>query len=183
MNKITVAVALEVAAHEGLVRQAYKDSVGIWTWSVGLTRDSGHRVKRYIDRPQSLRHCLDIWLWAMGRYAQDVTAAMGPLAEHQFAAALSFHWNTGAIARAQWVVDWRAGRTRDARAAFMNWRSPPEIIPRREKERDLFFEGTWSNDGKITEYTRLTRKKTPDWSSARRVKIAAEVKDILGATQ
>lgn len=39
--KITARVALELASHEGLVRQAYKDSVGVWTWSIGITSASG----------------------------------------------------------------------------------------------------------------------------------------------
>jgi hypothetical protein len=34
----------------------------------------------------------------------------------------------------------------------MNWRKPPEIVPRREKERDLFFSGRYSGDGMVTVY-------------------------------
>ena len=47
-------VAMEVAGHEAIIRQAYKDSKGIWTWSVGLTSATGHVVERYIGKPQSL---------------------------------------------------------------------------------------------------------------------------------
>lgn len=172
MNRVDVDVALETASHEGLVRQTYKDSKGILTWSIGVTSKSGHDVARYIGKPQSLEHCLAIFAWLLeSRYAPAVRRAFRgrDLTQAQFAAALSFHYNTGAIERAGWVKKWLAGDIAGARKAFMDWRKPPEIIPRREKERDLFFDGRWSNDGKIVEYTRLTAKMTPDWKSGRRV--------------
>lgn len=178
--KITPRVALEVAHHEGLVRQAYLDSVGVWTWSVGITSASGHQVERYIDNPQPLRHCLEIWLWLLERYAEDVRAAFpGGLTEAQFAAALSFHWNTGAIGRASWVRHWNAGDMTLARKRFLDWRRPPEIMGRRRAEADLLFRGSWSGDGSMTEYTRLQGSYTPDWSSARRIDVRETVERIL----
>lgn len=184
MNRITVKVALEVAAHEAIIRQAYKDSVGVWTWSVGLTSATGHNVERYIDNPQTMRHCLEIWLWAMERYAKDVNEAFAgrELTEAQFAAALSFHWNTGAIKKASWVKSWKAGDVALAEKQFMLYRKPPEIIKRREKERDLFFKSRWSNDGRITEYTRLTARHTPVWISGERRDVTADIRDILGGS-
>jgi lysozyme len=175
-------VALEIAAHEALIRQAYKDSQGVWTWGVGLTSASGHGVERYIGKPQPLIHCLAVYAWALNRYAEAVRAAFNgyPLTKAQFTAALSFQWNTGAIGRASWVKHWKAGDIAKARAAFMEWNKPASIIGRREKERDLFFDGKWSNTGTITEYTRLTSKNTPDWSSAVRINIRQELKAALG---
>ncbi|WP_428031476.1 glycoside hydrolase family protein [Ancylobacter sp.] len=184
MNRVDDDVALEVASHEGLVRQTYKDSKGIPTWSIGVTSVSGHDVDRYVGKPQSLEHCLAIFAWLLeNKYAPAVRKAFGgrALTQAQFAAALSFHYNTGAIARAGWVKKWLAGDTSGARKAFMDWRKPAEIIPRREKERDLFFDGKWSNDGKITEYTRLTAKMTPDWKSGRRVDARAALKAALAS--
>jgi len=99
------------------------------------------------------------------------------LTKAQFAAALSFHWNTGAIERAEWVRLWKAGKIKEARASMVaNWSKPAEIKGRREKERDLFFDGKWSNDGTMTEYTRVKANMTPDWSSAKRVNVAAELR-------
>jgi hypothetical protein len=40
-----------------------------------------------------------------------------------------------------------AGNAAKARVEIMNWRSPASIVERRGKERDLFFDGKWSNDG------------------------------------
>ena len=171
--RIDADVAMELASHEGLVRQAYKDSVGIWTWSIGITSATGHDVTRYIGKPQKLEHCLAIYVWALEKYAKDVRDAFAskPLNKHQFAAALSFHYNTGAIKRASWVKKWLAGDVAGARKSFMDWRKPTEIIPRRQAERDLFFDGKWSNKGTVTEYTRLTVSNTPVWSSAVRTDI------------
>lgn len=182
MNRLTPRVAMEVAAHEGLVRQAYKDSVGVWTWSVGITSASGHNVARYIGNPQTLEKCLEVWVWALERYADDVREAFAghDLTEAQFAAALSFHYNTGAIKRASWVRKWKAGDVVGARKSFMDWRKPASIMDRRRKERDLFFSGTWSSDGKMTEYTRVRPNGTPDWGSAKRVDVRDALEGLLG---
>lgn len=179
--RVDYDIAMEIASHEAIVRQAYKDSVGVWTWSVGLTSATGHIVDRYIGKSQSLEHCLRVYVWALDNYADAVRKAFAgiPLTKAQFAAALSFHWNTGAIARASWVKKFKAGDIIGARKAFMDWRKPASIIGRREKERDLFFEGKWSNAGTMTEYTRVKANGTPDWSSARRINVEKELKAAL----
>ena len=181
MSDITYRVALEVVTHEGIVPEAYKDSVGVWTWSVGITSMSGHRVERYIGRPQTLEHCLRIYAWALERYAADVREAFRgrKLTEAQFAAALSFHYNTGAIGRASWVRKWLAGDMSGAKRAFMSWRKPPEIVGRRRAERDLFFDGKWSQDGKATVYTRVRSGGRIDWRSAKRVDISGDLRRAL----
>lgn len=183
--EITYRVALEVATHEGLVRQAYKDSVGVWTWSVGLTNATGHDVKRYIGKRQSLEHCLRIYVWALDNYADAVRAAFEgyQLTEAQFAAALSFHWNTGGIGRASWVRQWKAGNVAQAKRSFMNWVTPKEITARRRAERDLFFEGEWSQTGKMTEYARVTSRSTPQWSSAQQVDVSQALRAAMQPVQ
>ena len=170
-DKLSHRTLIELASHEGAVLEAYKDTKGVWTWGIGVTSRSGHRVERYIDNPQTLEHVFEIYEWLLRtKYLPDVLAAFRgyPLTENQLAAALSFHYNTGAINRAMWVKSFIAGKGAQARREFMNWRSPPEIIPRREKERDLFFDNVWSNkDGKITVYTDVNKPSyTPNRSSA-----------------
>lgn len=176
--KLNSKIVMEIASVEAVIRQAYKDSKGNWTWSVGLTSATGHDVERYIGKPQSMQHCMDIWIWAMQRYADEVSAAFKghDLTEAQSAAALSFHWNTGAIGRAEWVKKWKSGDVSGAHKGFMNYRSPPDIIDRRKKERDLFFDSTWSGDGKMGEYTRLTKANTPVWGSRVTVDVSEELK-------
>ena len=121
-----------ILSHEAIIREAYQDIVGVWTWGVGVTETSGHSIcPRYVDRPQTLRWCLEMYLRLLRDiYAPAVRDAFEgtPLSEAEFGAALSFHYNTGAIATATWVAEWRRGEVEAARASFMNWRKPPQII-------------------------------------------------------
>lgn len=174
-------VAMEIASHEAVIRQAYKDSVGKWTWSVGLTSATGHVVERYIGKPQSLEHCLRVYVWALDNYADEVRRVFKgfALTKAQFAAALSFHWNTGKIGSASWVEKFKAGQMKAAEKAFMLYRNPPEVVGRRKAEADLLFRGVWSNKGSMTEYTKLTPKGTPMWSSAKRINVEKELRAAL----
>jgi len=171
---LSLKTLVELASHEGIVLEAYKDSKGIWTWGIGVTSRSGHHVERYKDNPQTLDKVFDIYEWLLRtKYLPEVLKTFNgyELSESQLAAALSFHYNTGAIGSATWVKSWKAGSVAQAKREFMNWKSPKEIIPRREKERDLFFEGKWSNkDGKVTVYTEVNKPSyTPKWSSAKQI--------------
>lgn len=183
--KITYKVALEIAHHESMIREAYKDSVGVWTWSIGITSMSGHSVERYIDNPQSIEKCLGVYIWLLEhKYAPAVRRAFKGfnLTEAQFAAALSFHWNTGAISRASWVKHYKAGRFAAAKKSFMAYNKPAEIIDRRTAERDLFFKGKWSSSGKITIFP-VTSRHTPKWGGGKRVNIEKELRAALNPAQ
>lgn len=179
---ITLNMALELLHHEALVLEAYKDSKGIWTWSVGVTNASGHPVTQYIDRPQSIAVCLAAYIALLRtKYGPAVEKAFGRrLTEAQFTAALSFHYNTGAVGKADWVQSYLNGNIAQAKKEIMNWRSPPEIIGRRTAERDLFFDNVWSNDGKTTILGARKPSYQPDWKSAKRVDIRADLRTALG---
>ena len=155
MRTLTPRILGEILQHEGLAREAYRDSVGVWTWSVGITDASGHKVARYRDNPQTIGRCLEVFVWLLEtRYLPAVLAAFGPFEpeEHQLAGALSFHYNTGAIGRASWLKRFLDGDVEAAREAILDWRRPPEILPRRRRERDLFFDAKWTGDGKMAVY-------------------------------
>ena len=152
---LTARGLLELIEHEGIVPEWYKDDVGVGTWGIGVTNKSGHRVDRYRDNPQPMEHILSIFIWLVDRvYLPPVLAAFNGynLNEQELHAALSFQYNTGAIMTADWVADFKAGFRDQARASIMNWRSPSSIIPRRKAERDLFFDGKWTSDGKVPVY-------------------------------
>ena len=155
MRTLTPRILGEILQHEGLAREAYRDSVGVWTWSVGITDASGHKVARYRDNPQTIERCLEVFVWLLEtRYLPAVLAAFGPFEpeEQQLAGALSFHYNTGAIGRASWLKRFLDGETEAASKAILDWRKPPEILPRRRRERDLFFDAKWSGDGRVAVY-------------------------------
>lgn len=179
---LTPRVALELIGHEAIVQEAYKDSVGVWTWGVGVTSASGHSVDRYKDNPQTIERCLEVYLWLLReKYIPAVIKAFQGfiLSEAQFAAALSFHYNTGAINRAGWAKLVKAGDMAGAKAAIMEWRKPPEIVERRQKECALFFEGKWSQDGKATVYDVRKPSYSPNWKTARRVDVKEALARLL----
>jgi GH24 family phage-related lysozyme (muramidase) len=176
---LTKQVLLEIISHEGIVPEAYKDSKGIWTWGIGVTTASGHSVQRYIDHPQPLSRVIEVYKWLLEtKYLPDVLEAFKghKLSENELASALSFHYNTGAIKKASWVKAFMAGNVSSAKQLFMNYRKPVEIIDRRTKERDLFFKGSWSNDGKALVYSEVSKPSyVPRWRSAKRVDISKEL--------
>ena len=174
--KLTKKMVLEIAQHEALIRQAYKDSVDVWTWSVGLTSATGHDVTRYIDKPQTLLHCMNVFVWALEKYADDVRDVFKgyALTEAEFTGVLSWHWNTGAVRSATWVGLWKSGNKVGARKSFMSWKHPSSIVERRTKEANLLFRGEWSNSSNtMPEYTKLTKRHTPVWSSRTNTDVGA----------
>lgn len=183
MNTITTNTAMEIISHEAIVCEAYRDSVDVWTWGIGITTASGHDIyPRYVDNPQPLRHCLDIFVGLLKTTYAPVVCETFPdhcLSENQFAAALSFHYNTGSVHRAEWARLWKDGQIEMARTAFMNWSKPAAIIPRRLRERDLFFDGIWSNNGTATIYPVRKPSYQPDLENAETVDIAATLEDLL----
>ena len=153
----------------------------MWTWGVGVTSASGHGVERYKDNPQTIERVLEIFGWLVQhKYLPAVLKAFKgrELTEEQLAAAVSFHYNTGAIGRASWVKSWLAGNVNTASRQFLEWRRPPEILGRRTKERDLFFTGKWSSDGKATVLQVRKPSYAPSWKSAKRVDITKELERL-----
>jgi GH24 family phage-related lysozyme (muramidase) len=179
---------LEIAEHEGLVLEAYKCSAGVLTWGFGVTDASGHDVDRYDTtrggQRSTIQRAVEVYEWLLrDKYLPQVRAAFRgrELTEAQLTAALSFHWNTGAIHQADWVQSFLIGRRERAWSEFMNWSKPREIIPRRKAERALFFDGRWSQDGVVTIYERVNPRepRNPVWSSAREIDIRDEVRAAL----
>ena len=152
--KLTPKIVAAIAHEEGLVLEAYKDSVGVWTWGLGVTGSSGHQVHpRYVDKPSTIEKALEVSIWLLeNRYMPTVRKAFEGcnLNEHQLAGALAFHWNTGAIARASWVKFWKAGLPDKARASYLSWNKPEAIVSRRKRDAALFFDGVWPADMRAT---------------------------------
>lgn len=142
-----------LAAHEGVVPGPYLDSVGVWTYGVGHTRAAGApdpaKMPRGMpaDLDAGLREAFRVFRADLAKYEADVNRALAGMTvkQHEFDAALSFHFNTGAIARASWVKSWRAGNRQAAEVEFMNWRSPASIIQRRKEERNLWATGQYGS--------------------------------------
>lgn len=143
-----------LVAHEGIVPGPYWDSAKppVLTWGIGHTAAAGAPIPANLPRGMpadldaTLREVFAVFRRDLARYEADVARAIGstPCAQHEFDAAVSFHFNTGAIARAAWVDLWKSGRrTEAARSMLVNWRRPASIIERREAEQTLFLSGDY----------------------------------------
>ncbi len=96
------------------------------------------------DLDAGIRAAIQLFRTDIARYEDDVRRAVTvPLAPHEVDALVSFHYNTGGIAEAVLTRHLNAGDRKAAAAAFLNWKRPAAIIPRRTAERDLFAHGRY----------------------------------------
>lgn len=183
--ELTARVALELVGHEAIVLEAYKDSKGIWTWGIGVTDRSGHSVGRYKDAPQTVEHVLAVYIWLLrNRYIPDVLKAFAGIKinEAQFAAALSFHYNTGAIGKTDWVKLFRQGKDAEARKFLeTHYLNEGDLEGRRKAEAALFFDGVWTEDGKATIIPVRKPSYQPNFRQSKRVDIRADLDKVLAA--
>jgi lysozyme len=144
---------MEIVQHEAIVLTRYKDSVGVWTIGVGHTRQAGPPDPKTITKSMEIKDVLALFKKDLKRFEKDVNAAVEvTLAQHEFDALVSFHFNTGGIEKAALTESINEGDKAKAAEQFMNWSKPPEIIGRRKKEQTLFATGTYSNSGMATVY-------------------------------
>jgi lysozyme len=141
---------LALVRHEGIVPGPYRDARGVWTFGIGHTADAGPPDPATMPRGMpadldaGIREAFRLFRSDLPRYEAEVQRAVtAPLAPHEFDALVSFHFNTGGIARAQLTKLLNAGDRAAAAEAFLNWRRPASVIPRREAERDMFRHGRY----------------------------------------
>ena len=141
---------LALIRHEGIVPGPYLDVKNVWTFGIGHTAAAGApdpaRMPRGMpaDLEAGIREAFRLYRSDLAAYEAEVRHAVKvPLAPHEFDALVSFHYNTGGIAAAALTRHLNAGDRAAAAEAFLNWRRPTSIIPRRESERDLFRHGRY----------------------------------------
>lgn len=151
INRMSDAGLKELVGHEGIVLTRYKDSVGVWTLGVGHTKAAGKPDPRSFTGELTIAEALDLFRKDIGPYEDAVSAVLKvAVSQTEFDALVSFHFNTGGIKRASLVKSLNGGNKKKAAQEFMNWSKPPEIMPRRKKEKKLFESGIFSNGGKAS---------------------------------
>jgi lysozyme len=183
---LTVRAALALAKQEAIVREWYLDSENVGTWGIGVTNASGHNVDRYRNNPQSIERCLEVYLWLIHtRYLPDVEKAFAghDLTENELAAALSFHYNTGAIENTSWVKLFLAGQRKQARIFLeTHYLNGGALSRRRRQEAALFFDGTWPGaTGTVLVYPVRKPNYKPDFSHPQAVDIRADMEKAMAA--
>ena len=143
-------------SHEGIVPGPYRDSVGVLTYGVGHTKSAGSpdpaalKTGMPANLDAELVEVFEVFKRDIAKYEAAVDKAITvPVSQHEFDAAVSFHYNTGAIATATWVKTLNSGNHSLAADQIMNWTKPPEIIPRRQAEQDLFRNGIYPTGDSI----------------------------------
>lgn len=135
--------------HEGVVLKAYRDPVGIWTIGAGLTAASGvvkPRAGMVLSREEASR----LLGQALRRnYEPAVAGAMPGAQQHEFDGGVSFHFNTGAIARATWVPFWITQSWDQVLERLSLWNKGggkvlPGLTRRRREEFHLIRYGAYS---------------------------------------
>jgi lysozyme len=175
---------LALVRHEGVVPGPYLDVKNVWTFGIGHTAAAGPpdpaRMPRGMpaDLDAGIREAFRLFRSDLAAYETEVRRAVKvPLEPHEFDALVSFHYNTGAIARATLTKALNAANRVAAADALLNWRRPASIIPRREAERDLFRHGRYPG-GTIPVWA-VDRGGRVDFSRPIRRLTEAEALDLL----
>lgn len=141
---------LALIRHEGVVPGPYLDVKDVWTFGIGHTAAAGPpdpaRMTRGMpaDLDAGIREAFRLFRADLATYEVEVLRTLKvPLASHEFDALVSFHYNTGGIAKAALTKALNVGNRAAAAAAFMGWLKPAAIRCRREAERDLFARGIY----------------------------------------
>lgn len=152
MMQVSPRGAAFIAGWEWIVPGPYLDGVGVWTYGIGHTAAAGAPNPATMprgmpeDAEDALADVLTLFAADLKSYAADVRRAIRvPVAQHEFDAAVSFHFNTGAIGSAAWVKSLNAGDRTRAAAQIMNWLKPPTVTDRRRAEQALFATGEYGS--------------------------------------
>lgn len=167
--------AIELIGHEGIALTKYKDSVGVWTIGVGLTRTEIPDIASWpMDKKLSMSEAIEMFHKALGKYEGALNKAIKvKIPQHQFDALVSWCYNVGTgyvrgtdkIRVATVIRDINAGASPSKLAAdLMMFRKPPEITGRRKKEALLIEKGIYSNKGKALLFPAIKGK--PVYSKA-----------------
>lgn len=122
--------------HEGVVLKAYRDVVGVLTIGAGLTAASGV-VKPVPGMTITREEASRLLQLALRRnYEPAVRGAMPGARQHELDGGVSFHWNTGAIARASWVQAWLRRDWPGVGRGLMLWtKGGGKVLPGLERRR------------------------------------------------
>lgn len=173
---MSLAGLKELIGHEAIVQTRYRDSVGVWTIGVGHTKAAGPPDPKSFKGTMPIADVCALFRKDLKKYEAAVNGVLKvEVSATEFDALVSFHFNTGGIAKAALVKSLNAGDRKKAAKQFLNWNKPPEVIPRREKEQKLFATGAYSNKGKATVYP-ATADGTVEWKKGKPIDLDEVIK-------
>lgn len=136
---------LELVKHfEGLYLKAYKDPVGILTIGYGHTGLQHNDGTVRLGRVISEKEAEDLLAYDMHQFEQRVLSLVAvPLTDDQFAALVSFDFNTGGLHKSTLLKLLNKGDYCGASKQFEKWvyaggKKLKGLVRRRQSERNLF---------------------------------------------
>ena len=138
---------LSLIEFEGVVLVPYRDSAGVLTIGVGHTAAAGAPDPAKVESI-TIDGAFSMLRRDLKKYEAEVSKAVTvPLKQHEFDALVSFHFNTGAIARANLTKWLNAGDRARAANGFLAWKraggNPTALLSRRNAERTMFMTGDY----------------------------------------
>lgn len=157
--KLSTNGYIELASYEGVAKSPYLDSVGVKTWSVGLTKSDIPDLASWPwDQEQNLDYCFEEFKNKVQKYVDGVNSALKVAQlQFQFDALVSITYNIGiaGMTNSTFMRDINNGGNENAIvAAWKAWdRGGGRVIQglenRRERECNLYVNGMYSNNGSI----------------------------------
>lgn len=134
--RLSKAGADALVRREGKKNKAYRDSKGIWTIGVGHTGSDFGPESVWTDK-----QVLDTFMRDVAWAENAVSKVKMPLNQNMFDALVSFVFNVGekAFANSTMKKFLDMGLYNNAAMEFDRWNKPPEIVGRRNTERDQFL--------------------------------------------
>jgi GH24 family phage-related lysozyme (muramidase) len=162
-----------ITREEGCVLHPYNDSAGNAT--IGVGHLIGHRPVTAADRARyrgfDAADAAALLRSDLERFERAVNAAVKvPVSQGEFDALMSLAFNIGTagFASSSVVRYLNAGKRRAAADAFLLWRRPPELLPRRKRERAAFLKAGAPTDG-LAHLTETERRRCRELDRLRRV--------------
>ncbi len=164
--KTSAAGVAAIAFYEGLRTTTYRDSAGVPTIGVGHTAAAGPPAPR-IGMTITRQQALDILAHDLPKYEAPVSKRLPNVPQHIFDAAVSFDFNTGAIASATWPAKYLAGDLAGAELSLKQWnKARGNVIAgltiRRAEEADMIFRNKYPNHIASPDFVGGRRPDVPD---------------------
>lgn len=160
MTEVSPKGLAVVRSFEGRALKAYRDSVGVITVGYGNTNYDAF-AKAYLGGPITMATTITeeqaefLLVQSLSKnYAPAVNKAMPGASQQAIDAGASFHYNTGAIARAGWVKHWKASAPAlTIKAALNSWNKAggkvlAGLVRRRAREGAILIDGDYGPEGR-----------------------------------
>lgn len=177
LQHVSLEGLIEIASHEGLCLSKYKDSVGVYTIGIGITRTEIPDLAKWpADKTITIEEAFAMMQKAMGRYEKAIRRALKvEVPQHAFDALVSWAYNVGGgWAKKATVIKLinRGVPLSDKRVynALMMYKKPKEIIGRRRKEAKLLCYGEYSNDGTVNVFP-VSKNLNPIYRKGKKINV------------